>query len=74
MEQFPTIKLFVERGTTIAVIISILPILLAGIAILLFSMHWLVLVCGLLMSLVLLLLMKSYVELIRVISEMLLPK
>ena len=74
MEQFPTIKLLVERGTMIAVLISVLPLVSAGAAFWLFSMHWLVLLCGLLVSLVLLLFMKSYVELIRIISEMLLPK
>jgi hypothetical protein len=74
MEQFPTIKLLVERGATIAILVSVLPFVLAGAATWLFSMHWLLLLCGLFVSLVLLLLMKSYVELVRVISEMLLPK
>jgi hypothetical protein len=48
---------------------------LGGIALFaLLAMHWLVLVAGLVTSLVLLLLMRSYVELVRVISDMLLPK
>lgn len=48
---------------------------LAGIALFaLLATHWLVLDAGFATSLVLLLLMKSYVELVRVMSDMLLPK
>ena len=74
MDQYPTIKLIVEHGNAIAMLIAVLP-LLGGIALFaLLSMHWLVLAAGLVTSLVLLLLMRSYVELVRVISDMLLPK
>lgn len=74
MDQYPTIKLIVEHGNTIELLVAVLPFL-AGIALfVLLAMHWLVLVAGFVTSLVLLLLMKSYVELVRVISDMLLPK
>jgi hypothetical protein len=74
MDQYPTIKLIVEHGKTIAGCISILPLLGALAAFLLLPMHWLILVAGIVTSAVLLLIMKSYVELVRVISDMLLPK
>ncbi|GAA5231912.1 hypothetical protein FOZ76_15110 [Verticiella sediminum] len=74
MEQFPTIKLLVEHGTAIAVLVAVLPLIGAWAAFELLSLHWLVLAAGLVSSAVLLLIMKSYVELVRVVSEMLLPK
>jgi hypothetical protein len=74
MDQYPTLRRFVDHGDAIAATIAALP-LLAGIALFsLLSTHWLVLVAGAVGGLVLLLLMKSYVELVRVISDMLLPK
>lgn len=74
MNQYPTLNKIVEHGDTIAIVVSALPIL-AGVALFaLLSLHWLVLVAGAVASLVLLFFMKSYVELVRVISDMLLPK
>ena len=74
MDQYPTIKLIVEHGNTIAVLVAILPFI-GGIAFFaLLGMHWLTLAAGFVASLVLLLIMKSYVELVRVIADMLLPK
>ena len=74
MDQYPTLRRIVEHGDTIAALIAALPLLGAIALFAVFSMHWLVLVAGVVASLVLLLLMKSYVELVRVISDMLLPK
>ena len=74
MDQYPTIKLIVEQGNTIAIVIAALPLLGAITFFALLGMHWLTLVAGLVTSLVLLLIMKSYVELVRVIADMLLPK
>lgn len=73
MEQYPTIRFIVERGGLLAIVIGLLP-LLGGIAALAAGMHWLLLVAGLVGSAVLYFLMKSYVELVRVIADMLLPK
>ena len=74
MEQFPTIRLLVEHGTAIAVLVAILPFIGCWAVYEVFSLHWLILPAGAVLSLVLLLIMKSYVELVRVVSEMLLPK
>lgn len=74
MEQFPTIRLLVEHGNAIAVLVASLPFIGCWAAYEVFSLHWLILPVGAVLSLVLLLIMKSYVELVRVVSEMLLPK
>lgn len=73
MDQYPTIKLIVEKGDLIARIVSVLP-LLGAIALVLIGVHWIALVAGAATTAVLYLLMKSYVELVRVIADMLLPK
>ena len=73
MDQYPTIKLIVEKGNALAAAIGLLPLVgtlvLAG-----FGVHWLVLAAGAVASAVVYLLMRSYVELVRVIADMLLPK
>ena len=74
MDQYPTIKLIVERGNAIAYAVAVLPLLGAIAVFALLGTHWLVLVVGVVTTLVLLLIMKSYVELVRVIADMLLPK
>ncbi len=74
MDQYPTIKFIVKHGNPLAILIGLLPFGGAIAFVVLISMHWLVLVAGLAASLVLLLLMKSYVELVRIIADMLLPK
>lgn len=74
MNEYPTIKWIVEHGDRIAIAIGVLPLLGTIAAFALLATHWLVLVAGFVASAVLLLLMKSYVELVRVISDMLLPK
>lgn len=74
MNRYPTIQLIEERGDMIALVVAVLPFL-GGLALFtLLSTHWLAVVAGAVASLVLLLIMKSYVELVRVISDMLLPK
>ena len=73
MDAYPTIKFIVERGNLLAVAIGLLP-LLGGIALLLLGVHWFALVGGAVAAAVVYFLMKSYVELVRVIADMLLPK
>ena len=73
MEQYPTIKLIVERGAPLAIVVGLLP-LLGAVALLAIGVHWLVIPAGAVASAVLYLLMRSYVELVRVIADMLLPK
>ena len=73
MEQYPIIKLIVERGDLLAAAIGALP-LLGGLALLVLGVHWFALVAGAVGSAVAYFLMRSYVELVRVIADMLLPK
>lgn len=73
MDQYPTIKLIVERGNLLAVLIGLLP-LAGALALAAFGYHWLIVVAGAVASAVLYLLMRSYVELVRVMADMLIPK
>jgi len=73
MDQYPVIKLIVERGDLIAAVIAALP-LLGAFALVALGIHWVAIVAGAVAAAVLYFLMKSYVELVRVIADMLLPK
>ena len=73
MDQYPTIKFIVERGAPLAIVVGLLP-LLGALAFFAIGAHWLVIAAGGVASAVLYLLMRSYVELVRVIADMLLPK
>jgi hypothetical protein len=73
MDQYPIIKLIVERGNLLAAAIGVLP-LLGGLALLILGVHWFALVAGAVGSAVVYFLMRSYVELVRVMADMLLPK
>lgn len=73
MDQYPTIKFIVERGNMLAAVIGALP-LVGSLVMLGFGIHWLWLCAGLVATVVVYFLMKSYVELVRVIADMLLPK
>ena len=73
MEQYPTLKLIVERGELLAIVVGVLP-LVGALTLLGFGMHWLVVVAGAVAAVVVYLLMRSYVELVRVMADMLIPK
>lgn len=73
MDQYPIIKLIVERGDLLAAAIGVLPFL-GGIALAALGTHWFALAAGAVGSAVVYFLMRSYVELVRVIADMLLPK
>jgi len=73
VDQYPTIKLIVERGDLLAAIVGILPFL-GALALFAFGVHWLVIVAGVVAAAVVYLLMRSYVELVRVMADMLIPK
>lgn len=74
MDQYPILKRLVEQGDTIAAMIAALPFAGSLAFFFLLPTHWLVPLTGAGASIVLLLLLKSYVELVRVIADMLLPK
>jgi hypothetical protein len=73
MDQYPTIKLIVDRGNALAAAIGSLPFI-GALVLAALGVHWLVLAAGIVASAVTYLLMRSYVELVRVIADMLLPK
>ena len=73
MDQYPTIKFIVEHGNVLATILGVLP-LVGATALFGFGVHWLILAAGVVAAAVVYLLMRSYVELVRVIADMLLPK
>lgn len=74
MDQYPTIRLIVERGNVLAGVIALLPLGAAVAAVVGVAWQWYVLIAGSVASLVVLLLLKSYVELVRVMADMLIPK
>jgi len=73
MDQYPAIRFIVERGNLLAIVIGVLP-LLGAVALAVLGLHWFVLVAGVVAAAVVYFLMRSYVELVRVIADMLLPK
>jgi len=73
MDQYPTIRLIVAKGDALAAITGLLP-LLGALAAMALGWHWLVLPAGAIAAAVVYLLMRSYVELVRVIADMLIPK
>ena len=73
MDQYPAIRFIVERGNVLAIAIGVLP-LIGSVALIALGGHWLAGVAGAVASAVVYFLMRSYVELVRVIADMLLPK
>lgn len=73
VDQYPTIKFIVERGNVLALVIGLLP-LLGGLVLAGLGIHWIAIVAGAVTAGVVYFLMRSYVELVRVIADMLLPK
>ena len=73
MDPYPTIKLIVERGNLLAIVIGLLP-LVGALVLAAFGIHWLVVIAGAVASAVVYFLMRSYVELVRVVADMLIPK
>ena len=74
MEQYPTIKLIIERGNALSMMIALLPLCAAAAAIAGMPWQWLALAAGVAAAPVAYLLLKSYVELVRVMADMLIPK
>ena len=73
VEQYPTIRFLLRFGDAFAVGVALAPIAF-GIGAALYGWHWSVLLAGAVASVVLGVLMKSYIELVRVIADMLIPK
>ncbi|MCA3072712.1 MAG: hypothetical protein ING77_11740 [Rhodocyclaceae bacterium] len=66
-------NLIVRHGEALAVVSGLLP-LLGAIAAFVLGTHWVVVVAGAVAGGFLYLLMRSYVELVRVMADMLIPK
>jgi predicted PurR-regulated permease PerM len=73
MPNYPIINFLVRHGHPFAIGVALLPAL-AGLWILLAGGPWLFGVGGLVAAPVLYVLMKSYVEMVAIIADMLLPK
>lgn len=73
MDQYPIIRLIVERGNLLALVIGVLP-LAGAIVLVALGVHWVAAPAGAVAAAVVYFLMRSYVELVRVIADMLLPK
>ncbi len=73
MDQYPTLNLIVRRGETVAAVAG-LALALGALAAFVAGAHWLVLPAGAFAGGFAWLLMRSYVELVRVMADMLIPK
>jgi hypothetical protein len=74
MDQYPTLKIIAEKGDLIAVVLGLLPVLAAlaiGVA---FFWHWLIIASGIVAGGLLYGLTRSYVELVRVIADVMIPR
>ncbi|MBC7779042.1 MAG: hypothetical protein H7125_02955 [Proteobacteria bacterium] len=74
MDQYPTLKLIAEKGDLIAIVIGLLPVLGALAIGATVVWHWLILATGLVAGGVLYGLTRSYVELVRVIADVMIPR
>ena len=73
MENYPTIQFILRYGDAFAIFVALLPFA-AGFITALYGLQWMALAAGAVASLVIGVLMKSYVELVRIIADMLLPR
>ena len=73
MENYPTIQFILRFGNAFAILVALLP-LAASVFAVICGVHWVVFAGGALTSIVLGVLMKSYVELVRIIADMLIPR
>ncbi len=74
MDQYPTIKLVIEHGNLLAAVIGLLPLCAAIAAVTGLPWQALVLAGAAVAGIVVYVLLKSYVELVRVMADMLIPK
>jgi hypothetical protein len=73
VNRYPVVDLLVARGPAIAIAVAALPLVAAIIAVAVGQPWWLLIV-AIVVGAVLYLLMKSYVEVVTIIADMLLPK
>jgi len=73
MPNYPVVNLLVSYGKWFAAIVAALPVV-AGIYLMLTGAGWIYLCAGAVAGAVLYVVFKSYVELVCIIADMLLPK
>ena len=71
--QYPTLRLLERHGSWLAIAVALLPLLAAIIATLLGASPWWIL-GGLVAAALLFVAARSYVEMIKLMTDMLLPK
>jgi hypothetical protein len=73
MPNYPVVNLLVSHGKWFAAIVAALPVV-AGIYLVLAGAGWIYLCAGVVTGAVLYVISKSYVELVCIIADMLLPR
>ncbi len=73
MAQYPTLRFLERHGDWIAILVALAPLLAGAVAALLGASFWWLLV-GALAAAFLFVAARSYVEMIRLMTDMLLPK
>jgi len=74
MPNYPVVNLLVSHGKWFAAIVAVLPVLAGLYLVVLGGMGWIFLCAGAVAGAVLYVIFKSYVELVCIIADMLLPK
>jgi hypothetical protein len=74
MEQYPAIAFIVKHGKSLTLVIALLPLLVIGLLLPAAGFHWLWSALALAMVPLTYLVARSYVELVAIIADMLLPK
>lgn len=73
LPRYPTVEFLVKHGAKFALALGVLP-LLFGFVLAWITQMWIVAAAGLVAGGVLLVIARSYVELVQIIADMLLPK
>ena len=74
MDQYPVLKIIAEKGDVIAIILGLLPVIAALAVGAAFLWHWLILAAGVVIGGLLYGVTRSYVELVRVIADVMIPR
>jgi hypothetical protein len=73
MENYSTVTFLVKHGNCVAIALSALPIVIS-FGLVFAGYHWLFAAAGLAAAAIAYLFLKSYVEIVRIIADVLLPK
>ena len=73
LPRYPTVEFLVKYGQHFAIVLGALPVVL-GIILAWFLQIWFLALCGAAAGGVLYVIARSYVELVQIIADMLLPK